>query len=457
MSHYLRVAVVPFYLMLCLMLGGASAAGFWANMLLQLLALPILVWALVVKRSTPMSTAGRQLCAILVLVLLAIGIQLVPLPPDLWTSLPGRAPIAEGYRLLGQPPPWMPISLAPHRTLGSALWLLPAFAVCLGILRLGSFKANWIAWAVAIVTTLAVGIGAMQVASGDPMKWYFYQTTNVGATTGFFANANHMATLLVATIPFLTALYLVARGRGRSPKASSGMFVVLAGALAVVVVGVVINASLAGVGLAVPVVAASVLMLLTRKRALPRWAGPAVVLLAIVAVTLMFKGPFQTSLASAGAETSFASRQTIFTTSIDAVRDFLPWGSGIGTFAEIYPRYEQPGEVTRWYINHVHGDYIELALETGIVGLAVLLVFAAWWLARIVAIWRADQPDYFARAATIASAAMLAHSVVDYPLRTAAMSALFAACCALMAEPRARVRRSEAPETANQARHLSAD
>jgi O-antigen ligase len=107
-------------------------------------------------------------------------------------------------------------------------------------------------------------------------------------------------------------------------------------------------------------------------------------------------------------------------------------------------------------MNHVHGDYIELALETGIPGLLVLALFLLWWARRCVLIWRAEEPDYFARAATIASAAILAHSAVDYPLRTAAISALFAMCCGLMAEPRAQTRRSERSAT-TRARHLSAD
>ena len=48
---------------------------------------------------------------------------LVPLPPELWTALPGRDHVREGYALLGQPLPWMPISLAPFDTVASALWL----------------------------------------------------------------------------------------------------------------------------------------------------------------------------------------------------------------------------------------------------------------------------------------------------------------------------------------------
>ena len=61
MSHHLRLGLVPVYLLLCLLLGGASAAGYWANMLLQLLAIPILFWAAVAERSTPMARPARQL------------------------------------------------------------------------------------------------------------------------------------------------------------------------------------------------------------------------------------------------------------------------------------------------------------------------------------------------------------------------------------------------------------
>jgi O-antigen ligase len=113
--------------------------------------------------------------------------------------------------------------------------------------------------------------------------------------------------------------------------------------------------------------------------------------------------------------------------------------------------------VDRFYMNHVHSDYIELALETGIPGLLVLALFLLWWVRRTVSIWKADEPDYFARAATIASAGILAHSLVDYPLRTAAMSAVFAMCCALMAEPRGEVKTAQGRAAGKGARHLSAD
>jgi O-antigen ligase len=174
-------------------------------------------------------------------------------------------------------------------------------------------------------------------------------------------------------------------------------------------------------------------------------------------VAVVFSAPLGNNLTSEEARGKEESRYTSFTRTLEAAGAYMPVGSGIGTFQEIYPGREDPAATTRWYMNHVHGDYIELALETGAPGLLVILLFLAWWMRRVFSIWSADDPDYYARAATIASAAILAHSIVDYPLRTAAISALFAMCCALMAEPRARVRQNHKPPPEEQARHLSAD
>ncbi|HEY1605312.1 MAG TPA: O-antigen ligase family protein [Allosphingosinicella sp.] len=456
MNHYLRVALVPFYLVLCLVFGGASAAGYWANMGLQLLAIPIIVWAVAASPSQPLAPPARQLIGLLLLALLVVALQFVPLPPSLWTVFPGRQTIVDGFRLLGQPLPWLPVSLDPYWTIASALWLLPAIAILLGIVRLGGFRTSWLAWVIAAFTIVTVAVGALQIAGGPESPWYLYEITNYGTTTGFFANANHMATLMVAAIPFLAALYLSAVAKGRSVQKSSGLFVVLAGTLVVILVGIVINTSLAGIGLSVPVLAASLLMILGRRRKLPKWTPMLVALLMLGSVATVFSAPFANNLTTQGEKSKEDSRYNSFTNSLAATADFMPVGSGIGTFQQIYRTHEDPAAVDRFYMNHVHGDYIELALETGVPGLLVVALFLIWWARRCILLWRAEEPDYFARAATIASAAILAHSIVDYPLRTAAISGLFAMCCGLMAEPRSRTRRSEASE-GKRGRHLAAD
>lgn len=452
MIQRLRVAVTPFYLGLCLVLGGASAAGYWANMALQLLAVPIIVWAASADRPAP-SRPAKQLLVLLLLMLLVIGLQLIPLPPGLWTSIPGRAPVVEGLKLIGEQLPWLPVSLDPYLTVASALWLLPAIAVLLGVVKLGAFVPSRLAWALVALTVISVVLGAAQVAGGE--DWYIYQITNHGFPTGFFANTNHEATLMVATVPFVAALYLRERGKARSIQHSSSMFVVLAGTLAVIAVGIAMASSLAAIGLALPVLAASVLMILSRRRKLPVWTVLPLALLLVGSVATVFTSPFANNLTTQGARGNEDSRYTSFTVSTAATGEFMPVGSGIGTFQQIYRTREDPATVDSFYMNHVHGDYIEVALETGIPGLIVVGLFLLWWARRCLVIWRHEDQDYFARAATIASAAILAHSIVDYPLRTAAIGAVFAMCCALMAEPREQVRTKKRPVD-QRARHLSA-
>ena len=453
MSRTLRFAAMPFFLMLCLFLGGSSR-GIWVNMVLQLLAIAILAWAAMTPRPMQSPKAGTMLVWLIGLTLALIAIQLIPLPPSTWTRLPGRDFVAKGYALLAQPLPWLPISLAPYQTIASALWLLPPLAIIAGMLRLGAFRTSWLAGALALATFAAVLVGALQVTSGDPLSspWYFYKLTNFGSATGFFANSNHMAILLVATIPFLGALF--GSRWAKSAQASASKTAILGGGMLVVLLGLGLNGSLAGWGLGLPVLAASALLRVPMRRNWARWSVAGIALLGVAGVAVIFSSPTQKSLPAAGAGASIESRATIYRTSLEAASDFAPLGSGVGTFADIYARYEDPASIWPTYVNHAHSDFIEILLEAGFAGLILAGLFLLWWTARLVAIWRSPNIDQFARAATIASAAILAHSLVDYPLRTSAISAVFAMCLALMVQPRRGVT-VEPAQGEQKARHLS--
>lgn len=450
MTRILRLSILPIYLMLCLVLGG-SVRGIWANAALQLLALPIICAALWARSEASTPLPVRQLFAICGAVLGLVGIQLIPLPPGIWTQLPGRGDVVQGFQMLGQALPWLPISLSPHATLGSLLWLLPACAILLAVVRLQSVRASWMAAAIVAVTVVAIGIGALQTISGDPRTspWYFYEIANFGSATGFFANVNHMASLLLVSIPFLAALLVSIRKRYKSRGRVSGLTALLAGAGVLVVIGIAMNGSLAGLGLAVPVLAGSALIGFQWR---PRvWHAGVLVILMIAGAALVFSSSFDNNLTGVEAQNTPDSRYGSFKTGLVATSDHLPLGSGLGSFVEIYRTYEDPAQVTQTYMNHVHNDYIELALETGIPGIVLILLFLVWWIARVAAIWRSTEPLPFARASTIASGAILAHSLVDYPLRTAAIAAVFAMCIGLMA-----IGESTMNRKGRAARHLSA-
>lgn len=457
MTTLLRRAIVPAYLFACLLLGGASAAGFIANFALQLAALPIIGWAMYAMARTRNFAGARSLLILTGLLVLTFVAQLIPLPPALWTILPGREAVARGYAMLGIPLPWLPLSLSPEATLASLLWLLPAFAVLLAMTILGAFRAAWVAVAVIAVTALGVLVGALQIVGGPDSPWYFYAITNWGQAVGFFANSNHAATLLVVSIPFLAALQASELSRARTASRASGLMVITSAAFLVVAVGLVINFSIAGLGLAVPVTVASFLLLGANEGRRIRLGAALSGLLVVVVVVLIFVGPFANTLSEklAHADTNRIeqlTRQTSISQTLAAARDYLPFGSGVGTFQNIYRTTEDPAATITVFMNHAHSDLAEIILETGVVGIALVVLLLLWWGRRAVALWRAPQPDFFARAATIAAGAMMAHSLVDYPLRTAALSALFAACLALMAEARPF---STARRSRTAARHLS--
>ena len=437
MRQILRSAVVPLYILLCIVLGG-SGQGIWGVAALQLLAILIIGWSVLAKDRLPLTRSAKALFVIAGLTVLLLCLQLIPLPPAMWTAIPGREHVVEGFELLGQGLPWLPISLTPHDTAATVLTLLPPLAVLVAMLVAGAYRASWIVIAVLAGTFAAVLLGALQVASADPLQspWYLYKWTNHGVATGFFANSNHMATLLVITVPLLFALVAELRGRSKNPRAGSAVMLLAVAGLLVVLVGIFLNGSLAAVLLGLPVVMVSGTLLLPQAM---RLRGPviAVALLALAAMMAVYLTPLQDRLMASNA-TSFESRQMMWSDTVPAIGDHGLLGSGAGSFPRIYRQYEDHSEVTRTFINHAHNDYLEIALETGVPGVLLLAAFLLWWAGRTVPIWRTAATDRYAVAATIASGAMLVHSLVDYPLRTTALSAIMAACLALMARPRPR-------------------
>ena len=109
--------------------------------------------------------------------------------------------------------------------------------------------------------------------------------------------------------------------------------------------------------------------------------------------------------------------------------DYFPFGSGLGSFVEVY-KIGEPAELLRQsYINHAHNDILELFLTTGLIG----VVFMAWGLfAFAKAVIRtssdkafdSDIKRYRWTGSAILVLCVLA-SIVDYPLRTPALACVF--------------------------------
>jgi O-antigen ligase len=445
--------VVPVYLLMCLLLGG-SAQAVLGNLVLQLVGLLILLWALLTPRPMAMSAHARTIAWLVLLLAALIAAQLLPLPFAVWRIVPGRAGLAQELGLLGHPLRLMSMTLDPYATWTSALQLIAPVAIFAGIVRLGAYRGAWLVTALAIGAIAGVMLGVAQVTAKDAgqTSYYLYENVNLHAATGFFANANHMGSLLLCTIPFLAAMIGRARQPGhRSGRQEQSVTAIASGGLIVVLVGIALNRSLAAWLLSPPVIALSALLMF-RSRALRLGLGT------FVGIALL-ASPILVRIADrhdTGSAVSVSTRSEMARNTIRAIGDYFPLGSGLGTFVRLYPQYEDPRTVDSTYVVHAHDDYLELLLEAGVPGLMLLTVLLLWFVRRSTAVWRDASTDHSAQAASIAAGALLLHSLVDYPLRTTALASVFAMCAALLAKPRSRRRIDpNGAEASTVARHLS--
>ncbi|MGE8944321.1 O-antigen ligase family protein [Leptospira interrogans] len=134
------------------------------------------------------------------------------------------------------------------------------------------------------------------------------------------------------------------------------------------------------------------------------------------------------------------ARPSIVETTLSAIHAHLPFGSGMGTFSIVYGEFERPENVLPSYINRAHSDVLECVLEAGFLGIFLTAIFMIWLITETLRAWHPSahgkrDRDLLPQAASLIVWMLIAHSFVDYPLRTAALMAIFAFCCALLIAP----------------------
>jgi O-antigen ligase len=455
-----------------ILLGGGTHSGFLSDAVLQLISVPLL-WAAIAQL-----TDGRSIphlkwpLAFVATVVVLPAAQLVPLPAALWTQLPGRDVISETYALLGKARPMLPLTMSPAATWLGGLALLPPLAVFLGSLALDYRQRRAISLVIVVMGVISVLIGLMQLAGGPNSALRFYEITNRTEAVGFFANRNHFAALLYSAMLFSVFWLADATIKiGLKPRraADSSAVLLLAAAMiafATLLVGQLMARSRAGLMLSIVSLFGGLAIGIGDRRTRLFGVNSAKFLICATAVTIVFSLQFTLYriLERFGLDLVADARIVIARNTITAANAYMPFGSGLGTFVQVYQLFEKPADIAVAYANHAHNDLLELWLEAGVPGLALIVVFLGWMARRTFAVWFGEDlnriPDIdrgLMRAASIVIALLLAHSLVDYPLRTSAMMAVAAFAAALLipsieksaggnAAPRYRRRRQEKPE-----------
>lgn len=439
---------------LCLSLGGGTRSGFLSDALLQLLTIPLLVVALARlfdPRSqitlNPSLISALLFCAALVLVPV---LQLIPLPPSIWTHLPGRRPEIEVFELLGQSTPWMPISVSPNLTWQSAMSLIPPIAVFLGTILLGYRKRRFLSFVLLGFGLVSVVVGLFQVAQGQSSALRFFQITNPTEAVGFFANRNHFAALLYALTLIASAWAIQAASKagaswGQKNYPLATIVPVLASftILVVLISAQAMARSRAGLSLTMIALVGAFALAYVARRGRAQGSASKVLAVAIaLAIILSLQFALYRIMTRFDGDPLQETRIPIARNTLAAAVAFLPFGAGMGTFVPVYGIYEKPETaLINTYVNRAHDDVLEVLLEAGALGAILMSLFFAGWLYKSLNLWRQVAREgeevhlTLARAASIIVGLLMVHSFLDYPLRTELMMAVLAFSCALLIDP----------------------
>ncbi|MDP3080266.1 MAG: O-antigen ligase family protein [Brevundimonas sp.] len=410
--------------------GGASQGHALRLALVELASLPLLVLA---ARRLILSGLWREhrfSLGLLAAVVAIPLIQLIPLPPAVWSSLPGRDQMALALELAGLEPGWSPMSVAPDRTWGSALALAPPSAFFLAVLSLSHIQRERLVQFCVTAAIVGILLGAAQLASGGD-SLYLWNWTGSGSVTGFFANRNHLASFLLIAMPF-AVISGAATLRRRDQRTSALWFGALFAGLVVVALAAI--RSRAGIILFGPVMVISLLAAwIAAGRGRP---GPGLLVLvgsigaALTAVAVLALPPILARFEHDTPEARFERWPLI----AETAQTQLPLGSGLGSFDAVYRSVEPLEELDSTFFNQAHNEYLETWLEAGWLGIGVILAFLAWYVRRCWTAWKTppSREGDLQRAASIGIGVLILHSVGDYPLRTVTLAVVFALCCGLL-------------------------
>ncbi len=422
------------FLLACLLGGGSNRTDVYSLLYLR----PFTVICLFSMLFVPVHRDWRQVRAPLVLLgLLAvvIAIQLVPLPPSIWARLPGRAPLAGAMVALGGEQPWRPLSWTPDLTLNSLLALLAPLTVLVGYAGIRPDQRAALVPLVIGAAVASAALGIIQFTGGRFSPANLYAGHSLDVPNGWFANRNHHADFLACALVLIaTWLQLPAHLR-RTERQRYWIAGLVACFLFVVVIATGSRSGTLLTVLALAYAGVTTLKSFSRKldgrNILILWAGAGIVALLLIGIMLM-AGRAVSLDRLFGFDATAEQRIRSLPTLIAMWRDFMPIGSGFGSFDPVFRMYEPDALLHPGYFNHAHNDWLELGLTGGLAALVILVLFVLWVSVRLILSFRlpGSSAVHCARGGGIVLLVLGAASISDYPLRTPLLAAFTAIACA---------------------------
>jgi len=374
----------------------------------------------------PHQYISRPIWWFLVISIGLVLMYLIPVPETMWRTLPGRTIYVAVYDWLSEhnkDTVYLALSLIPANTVYSLLALLPPLSIFLAIGYLNKRQTLYLVYIFLGVAAFQAGYGLTQYAAGFSDN-----------ASGTYPNRDHFSALMAMALPLGFGLAAYRVGNHTKHERDSTEHLERRLNYLLVFISLTLLLLLAGI--------------FSRSR-----AGVILIMLGVLLSSLVFSrhigGKRSTGLMTTVSTIGMGLavniglipvlnrftqanpmedlRWDFFDTTLAGIQQFFPFGSGPGTFSDIY-RALQPLGQTGNFVNNAHNDYLELLFETGLVGAIIILGFFilylyGWWQLRQAA-WQ--QERFIQTGAGIGILLMLLHAVVEFNFHIPANALFFA-------------------------------
>lgn len=383
----------------------------------------------------------RFMAIMAALIVALAGAHLIPLPPAVWQSLPGRELVTQVDAAAGLKDVWRPFTLTPTDGWNAFFSLFVPLAAFLMAIQLDAVHLRKLILPLLLIGALSGLFGIIQAVGNPGGPFYLYRITNNGSAVGLFSNRNHQALFLIAMVPILA---FFASQAVKTENAKKMRMAAAVGALVMLVPLILVTGSRQGIVLGLVALVCGWFIYRTpdvvgvRRRterksyALAIAGACGVTVLVLLTVMASRAEALKRLLSTNVAE---ESRTQAWEIAARLAIDYLPLGSGSGSFVPVFQRVEPLDFLSHVYFNHAHNDFLEVWLTFGLPGiLLILAAITAYVIAvRGVVGRRKERLDATRLLAATGAAVILLcglASFVDYPLRVPSIACLFiVACC----------------------------
>ena len=345
----------------------------------------------------------------LVLFILLSLLQLIPLPEPLLSFFsPAALDLYRQFRVgnIGT----LTLSIYPGLTFNLFLEILSFLAVFLVVLNYADSEKK-----ITRLITFIVISGFAYSLYGIAQKLYM---DNISFST--FTNRNHFSAYVQMIIPLAIGYSLT-----RIPKSIKSIFIFSA---SVMILALFLSASRAGrVCFCLNII--FFFILLKIKKPMKNALFMIIILFVFLSIFIWFVGYAALTTRLETLLSPFKAYSDRFYTMVDSfkvVKDFPLFGTGLGTFGEIFQKYKTFNDQTTWSFSH--NEPVQLLVEMGILGFLSVLFFLVRYFLKVFSVWRKRNSAfsvYITLGCFVGLISIISHSFFDFVFHVPANAILF--------------------------------